>query len=294
MWKAWGEVTWLEAKVPDALQLPHTTPVKVKLAICPIRPTTPTSPLPNNGQSWVLGDLPELASPQEVNGFATAKRVEEHLAGRYLLCQMLLDWGIEDLSALEVTRDDKRAPSLEWIEGTFKTHSLPNISIGHSGDWAIVALVNHDWFIGVDAEPVDRIISPNAFPMMAKGDELDKLIATPNSAILRWTVKEAVQKCMRMGMHLNPRDIVLHIGNPIEHFEAEFSIEKSIIQLISWAESGQQISLAFREYVPPPMDSLDVLLAKSAEELKNYVQVGEDGSKEYSFDVGCSTTRHCQ
>jgi hypothetical protein len=42
------------------------------------------------------------------------------------------------------------------------------------------------------------------------------------------------------------------------------------------------------------MDSLDVLLAKSAEELKNYVQVGEDGSKEYSFDVGCSTTRHCQ
>lgn len=293
MWKAWGKVTWVEAKIPKGIQSSNLNrDPNIKLAVCPIRPTTPTTPLPNTELLWGQSDLPELASPQEVNGFATAKRIEEHLAGRFLLSQMLIEWGVEDLSSLEVVRDDKRAPSLAWIEGTFKTQPLPNISIGHSGEWAIVALVSPEWFVGVDAEPVGRIISPSAFPMMAKGDELKGLIANPASAIILWTVKEAVQKCMRMGMHLNPRDVVLDYGTPIEIFEAKFSIEKSFIQLSSWVNSGQRISLAFRESTHLPKSSLDILLDQTATEMKNFTHVNEQGVKEYSFAVGCSTTRN--
>nr|MBC8518671.1 4'-phosphopantetheinyl transferase superfamily protein [Euryarchaeota archaeon] len=292
MWKAAGEVKWINPVFPsgDTEDFPVA---KLKIAICPIRPTTPTTPLQNQGK-WDSNILPPLANPTEVNGFVTAKRLEEHLAGRHLLSQMLIKWGVDDLSLVEVKRDENRAPSLSWIEGTFRRQPLPNISIGHSGEWAIVALIDSEWFVGIDAEPSRREISPSAFPMMAKGDELDKLNASPNSAVLRWTVKEAIQKCMRLGMNLNPRDIVTHIESSIGSFEAKFLIGKSIIQLTSWREHGQQISLAIRAYSPPPKSSLDLLLEQTAKEMNNQIVINKDGNKEYTFGVGCSTTRHCQ
>ena len=45
--------------------------------------------------------------------------------------------------------------------------------------------------------------------MMAKVDELNFLIENSKMAIEIWTAKEAVQKAQKLGMNLNPRDIML-------------------------------------------------------------------------------------
>ena len=82
-------------------------------------------------QAWEVQDVP-LAQPAEVATFATVKRREEHLSGRWLLGQALKRWGVDDLSVLEVVRDEHRAPSLAYIHGVWKRTPLPNISIAQT------------------------------------------------------------------------------------------------------------------------------------------------------------------
>ena len=105
-------------------------------------------------QAWEMQDVP-LAQPAEVATFATVKRREEHLSGRWLLGQALKRWGVDDLSVLEVVRDEHRAPSLSYIHGVWKRTPLPNISIAHSEGTVFVALVSEQWSVGFDAEPLE-------------------------------------------------------------------------------------------------------------------------------------------
>ena len=95
-------------------------------------------------------------------GRATEKRINEHNSGRALLEKSLEHWGLE-ISSLEVRRDENRAPYLSWIEGTWNNSPLPGISIGHSGNWAVCAIIEAGWWIGIDSEPTDRGIQENAF-----------------------------------------------------------------------------------------------------------------------------------
>ena len=64
--------------------------------------------------SWPLSEVP-LAHATEVDTFVTEKRRNEHLSGRRLLGQALLTWGVNDLSVVEVQRDDFRAPKVCFI-----------------------------------------------------------------------------------------------------------------------------------------------------------------------------------
>tara|TARA_B100000459_G_scaffold140506_1_gene99544 strand:- start:836 stop:1591 length:756 start_codon:yes stop_codon:yes gene_type:complete len=187
-------------------------------------------------------DQVSLASVDEVATFAVEKRRREHLTGRWLLAQALDQWGVNS-NQIEVKRTELRAPVLSYLPGVWLNTPLPSISIGHAADWAYVALIEHDWSIGIDAEPADRGIAENAFDLMARGEELDWLRQNPSHAIELWTSKESIQKALQMGMHLNPRKIEIPIGEGIRNI----SIEKSIIQLENWNYDGVNISVAWHD-----------------------------------------------
>jgi phosphopantetheinyl transferase len=195
---------------------------------------------------------------------ATPKRIADHNSGRLLLEECLIDWGVP-IDSVEVLRTEERAPYLSWLDGIWRNEPLPGISIGHSGEWAVCALIEPGYWIGIDAEPKNRGIKENAFDMMAKGKELDWLKSNPDQAIRIWTAKEAVQKAERMGMHLNPRDIVL------EQYLVESFIHEDQMVSISWRKAGND-----------PETPEDNLLQQT----KTAMQSTD------SWGVGCNTTRN--
>ena len=113
---------------PQVVRLTPPQPTEVHLFATAVR-------------SWDLREEP-LAQPAEVATFATQKRRDEHLTGRWLLGHALKAWGVGDLSVLEVVRDERRAPSLSYIHGVWKRTPLPNLSIAHSEGMAFVALID--------------------------------------------------------------------------------------------------------------------------------------------------------
>jgi len=195
---------------------------------------------------------------------ATPKRIADHNSGRLLLEECLIDWGVP-IDSVEVLRTEERAPYLSWLDGIWRNEPLPGISIGHSGEWAVCALIEPGYWIGIDAEPKNRGIKENAFDMMAKGKELDWLKSNPDQAIRIWTAKEAIQKAERMGMHLNPRDIVL------EQYLVESFIHEDQMVSISWRKAGND-----------PETPEDNLLQQT----KTAMQSTD------SWGVGCNTTRN--
>lgn len=236
---------------------------KVEVFVMPVR-------------DWNLAEVP-LAQASEVQTFVTGKRRREHLTGRRLLGEALEWWGVGDLSVLEVRRDEFRAPSIHFIQGVWRRTPLPNVSISHSDGMAFVALAPPALRVGLDAEPVDRTLAENAFDMMAKGSELERLRKAPEHVFRLWTGKEAVQKCLGQGMHLNPREIEI----PIENETDQISIEKSKIQLQYWTESGYHLSLAYTSATPTSPTPEDVLLEQTRRAME----------AEPDWGVGCKTQR---
>jgi len=195
---------------------------------------------------------------------ATQKRLNDHNSGRLLLEKCVQAWGLP-LDSLEVLRTEHRAPYLSWINGVWRNEPLPGISIGHCEGWAVCALVEAGYWIGIDAEPKDRQIQENAFDMMAKGDELNFLIENSKMAIETWTAKEAVQKAEKLGMHLNPRDINL------ENYQVESFVHDELFVSVSWRKAGGN-----------PRTAEDDLLEKTAQAMKDNPD----------FSVGCKTVRN--
>ena len=227
-------------------------------------------------RDWSLGDVP-LAQPAEVATFVTSKRRHEHLTGRWLLGQALSEWGVNDLSVVEVVRDEHRAPSLVYIRGVWKRTVLPNFSITHSEGMAFLALTHPRRTIGLDAEPLNRRLAENAYDMMAKGVELEALRSAPEHVFQAWTGKEAVQKCMGLGMHLNPREIEIPIGIGIKNI----SIRNSKIQLVYWRDKGYHLSLGLRSAGPAKNNPEERML----EETRLAMQADP------TWGVGCKTQR---
>ena len=195
---------------------------------------------------------------------ATPKRLADHNSGRLLLEKCLEHWDLP-IDSLEVLRTEHRAPYLSWINGVWRNEPLPGISIGHCEGWAVCALIESGYWIGIDAEQKDRQIQSNAFDMMAKGEELNFLIENSKMAIEIWTAKEAVQKAQKLGMHLNPRDINL------AEYQVESFVYDDLMVSVSWCQGGDN-----------PRTSEDDLLDATAEAMR----------QNPDFSVGCKTTRN--
>ena len=224
-------------------------------------------------------ELPSLVNVDEYSTFKTNKRKVEHCAGRTALAEGLGHWGF-DTSQIEVIRDKNRAPSLKWIQGVFKNQALPAISIGHAEGYAIIALIEPGWWVGIDGEPKVREIAENAFAEFCKDDELHWLKANPSEAIRLWTSKEAVQKAMHLGMNLNPRKIIIYQSKSNQ----EMSIEGMKIQLKNFQHENFQIGLAWR---------VEGLLLRSQEDdlLDATREAMRDEAGNLIFDVACQVRR---
>ena len=195
---------------------------------------------------------------------ATQKRLKDHNSGRLLLEKCVENWGLP-LDSIEVLRTEHRAPYLSWISGVWRNEPLPGISICHCEGWAVCALVEPGYWIGIDAEKKNRQIQSNAFEMMAKGEELNFLIENSKKAIKIWTAKEAVQKAEKLGMHLNPRDINL------DNYQVKSFIHDDLFVSVSWRKAGEN-----------PRTAEDDLLDKTAQAMK----------ENPDFSVGCKTVRN--
>ena len=193
---------------------------------------------------------------------ATEKRIREHQTGRWLLQEGLKKWGIHNLSHLEVRRTKERAPYLEWIEGTWQRHPLPDISISHCKNAAVICLIESGFHVGIDVEPFDRIIQSNAFDMMAKGEELKMLYTYPEKALEIWTKKEAILKAKKLGMHMNPREIDL---NDLD------------LELVTFTKDDILLSIAWQPVTEVSKNPEDVLI----EEIHSKMLENPD------FKVGC-------
>lgn len=213
----------------------------------------------------------------EIKTFKTQKRSNEHLSARWLLEEALKEWGGLDCTQLSIVRTDERAPYLQAIQGLWVQPQLPSISISHSEELAVVALIEQGWTVGVDAEPFARPPAPPVYDMMSRGDELEHLRDGKLDALWAWTSKEAIQKAARKGMHLNPRDIVL-ISSKNEN---KISIENSIFQLEDLSKDAYQITLAWGQDVHPIRSPEDDLLDATREAMN----ASDD------WTVGCSTVR---
>ena len=237
---------------------------RLLVATCRIRPIDPTTLT--------------LIDWDEIRTFKTDKRRDEHLSARWLLERALGEWGLGDLSSIMISRTEERAPYLKVIHGTWIQHSLPSISISHSDGLACVALIDEGWTIGLDAEPLNRPPKPAVFDMMAKGEELLRLNEGQLDPLLAWTGKEAIQKALRMGMHFNPREIKIPIGD----FSNEISIGNSKIQLENYFHRTHKIMLAYGKDSAPIRSPEEALLEATRDAM-------DSGA---SWGVGCSTTRN--
>lgn len=246
----------------DFIELEHNA--RLLVATCRVRPIDPTTLT--------------LIDWDEIRTFRTDKRKDEHLSARWLLEQALSEWGLKDLTALMISRTEERAPYLNVIHGMWIQYSLPSISISHSDGLACVALIDEGWTVGLDAEPLNRPPKPAVFDMMAKGEELERLNEGKIDPLLAWTGKEAIQKALRMGMHFNPREIEIPIGD----LETEISIGNSKIQLRNFSHTTHKITLAYGKDSAPIRSPEEALLEATRDAM-------DSGA---SWGVGCSTTRN--
>ncbi len=246
----------------DFIELEHNA--RLLVATCRVRPIDPTTLT--------------LIDWDEIRTFRTDKRKHEHLSARWLLEQALSEWGLKDLTALMISRTEERAPYLNVIHGMWIQYSLPSISISHSDGLACVALIDEGWTVGLDAEPLNRPPKPAVFDMMAKGEELERLNEGKIDPLLAWTGKEAIQKALRMGMHFNPREIEIPIGD----LETEISIGNSKIQLRNFLHPTHKITLAYGKDSAPIRSPEEALLEATRDAM-------DSGA---SWGVGCSTTRN--
>ena len=236
-----------------------------------------------NISGTVTDELPPLVDIDEYNSFKTDKRRAEHVSARFALCSILNKWGL-DVEQMKIVRDNNRAPSLQWLEGLYRSEPLPGISLGHSNGHAVAAVIEPGWWVGIDAEPEDRKIAANALDQFCKGEELEMLSGRSDEAVKLWTSKEAVQKSMHLGMNLNPREITFDNGIPIEEEILQLSIRNTNIQLKNTLHRGFQIAVAWRlagESVPRAEDEL---LDATRDLMRN--KAGE-----LDFFIGCATTR---
>ena len=231
---------WIKYGIPSFLNLPDGAPQGTIAAWIRVRPTSPTDPVPD------ISNL-SFVNPSEASKFATAKRAEEHAAGRWLVEYLLLK-NARDPNLFIIERDEYRRPRLIGP-------NAPSLTITHSGGFAAVALGPEGADIGLDLEPV--MSRPrNLLCMMSSGQEkiiLDSLfdydmdVASSRTTDV-WVAKEAIQKAVGLGMGLPPQSFEVE-GRDVININIEG--QKHVFNLHRWKAilNGQLNSFAIAEKI---------------------------------------------
>lgn len=275
MWTPAGDPAWLDCA-------PFGIPRQVKVASLPIRLHQVKDDIPD------IADI-DLVDASEAATFASAKRAEEHVSGRWLLAWMLRRAVPNlDLASIEVVRAEHRAPELSWLQGTYRSDPFPSFSITTSHELALVAISNPESRIGIDTEPLDEPRSPNLLDMMATGEESARLASafeSQGATIMNrvWTAKEAVLKALGRGMSIPPPRIV--VLGPDERILSQVEYEQQRIDLRTFEVGVKQryaVSVAVLNHVPSEIRQPS---AQEQEMLDLIASSKVEG--EYDFKVGC-------
>ncbi|MBO6793695.1 MAG: 4'-phosphopantetheinyl transferase superfamily protein [Balneolaceae bacterium] len=163
------------------------------------------------------------------------QRIYEHVSSRELLLQMLKARNIEpNAFNIDKTEDGKPFGKIN--------DSHVYLSFSHTDELVFCAL-STQVDIGIDAEKIDRPFRPELLKRIAGEEEIEALATCKPIAI--WTMKEAVVKCLGIGIRRDLRDI------RIQKEELGFSFLGSDEQLriVSGVINNHQISVAWRTTV---------------------------------------------
>ena len=206
----------------------------------------------------VLPDISnlEFVNQEEISNFKTAKRAEEHAAGRYLLHQMLLRYFPSiKCGFVEILRDENRAPYFNWTDTSYHGMPLPNFSISTSGNFVVVAICESNYNVGIDVEKYNQIRSVNLFDFLSSDSELIELkklceIHGNKKINIIWTVKESILKALRLGMSISPTKIKILDNNSkfkkvIEYKGSKFNLKNQIINF----DEEYSFSIAYQKNI---------------------------------------------
>ena len=188
-----------------------------------------------------LGDHSEhltddLLTDRELKEFQTfhnPKRRNEYLSSRNLIKDLVSEMGF-DHTVFELRKDKLGKPF-----GTYRGRRI-NMSLAHS-DRKVICGISPSIQIGVDLEPVSRIVSDRLRERMLHADEREDL---RNESLVRiWTLKEAMVKLEGKGLRTNLNRIVIRSGSDSE-FKGFFNNDKSAI-ICSFKHEGYWIAVAY-------------------------------------------------
>lgn len=115
-----------------------------------------------------------------------------HDVGRELLAEVYRDWTGEELPPIAIGERGK--PYFE--------DSPLHFSISHSKNHAFCVLANHP--VGIDAEEMDRKISPKLAEKILSPAEKERYDGRPETLLRFWVLKEAAAKLTGEGLRGYP------------------------------------------------------------------------------------------
>lgn len=189
------------------------------------------------GYSDVLSDLNmDILSQEEreyLSGFSNEKRKAEFLTARHLFWKLVNEFGW-DSDSITLKKEDLGKPYVE--SGSGKKF----VSFSHSNDFVVCA-ISDSLDIGIDAESVDRKVSPAIVRRILSQNEWE--IYGEENPIALWTMKEAAVKSLGTGLRTNLKDIELKKGKE-GAFKISINKEKEL-QGVCFEALNHCIALAY-------------------------------------------------
>ena len=161
------------------------------------------------------------------------KRKNEHYSSRKLFAELLIEMDVQP-EQVTLKKHELGKPYAEVGKETVFT------SFSHSDDWVVCAL-SRKYDIGVDCEPLSRDINPRVFDRIL-GDS-ERLLLGDVSPLAIWTMKEAVVKCLGMGIRTSLQKFQL------QKKEGNYSVntEQGMIAEHPFICDSHQLAIAWKE-----------------------------------------------
>ncbi|HKK47111.1 MAG TPA: 4'-phosphopantetheinyl transferase superfamily protein [Balneolaceae bacterium] len=141
---------------------------------------------------------------EELHAFANERRKREYLSSRILIKQLASEWS-EPGDEFEILKDALGRPyGMHQSDRYF-------VSIAHTGN-KVFCGISPEAAIGVDAEPVDRLIHERLKRRIVHPGETDELLSL--ETIRLWTIKEAFIKLEGQGLRLNMNQVEVRVSEP--------------------------------------------------------------------------------
>ena len=160
------------------------------------------------------------------------KRKNEHYSARKLFGN-LVDYLDLPANSIQLMKTDLGKPY------AMNGNTMIYTSFSHSEDWVLSGL-SLTFDFGIDCERVDRTIDPKIFDRILH--EKEKSIVNEQHYLAIWTMKEAVVKCLGIGIRSSLKNYPLI--KDIHRYVVNY--EHTIIYVVPFIWLNHQIAIAWR------------------------------------------------